>query len=430
MSHDIDIEVCYQKAIELLKRNTHSRLFIASSSTPHYAALWTRDACITILGAMLTGDEQLVHTSKNTLHTISSLQASRGQIPAVYWPQRSYWDWGEAGALDAAAWFIIAGWHYYKITSDTHFLENMYPSLLSTFTWLQALDANNFGLIDSPEAGDWMDSTLNRCGKVMYVNALYYWAAQALTDLSYELNDNTAKVEPEQIRFKFNLLFWPSENNNIADMLHHVSHPANVKVVFPHPCSIAAYQNAASGRRFYLSHVTYGTFANVCDVLGNSLAIIVNLADTHQKISIMDYFKDNKVTYPYPAKCIAESIFSQNNHWNMLKSHAEQFQDSKWRNPPCCYHNAGIWPFVGAFYVIATLKCNRGELAGQELAKLAQVNKLGLQDEWEFREWINSSTGEPAGALHQTWNAATYIMAYQAVTQGVSNVLKLHDHLT
>jgi glycogen debranching enzyme len=424
MPHNNDVEVCYQKALELLERNTYSGLFTASLSTPHYAALWTRDACITTLGAILTGDKKLIHTSKATLQTISSLQAPGGQIPAVYWPQYSYWDWGEAGALDATAWFIIAVWNYYRITDDTQFIQNVYPSTVKAFTWLQSLDANNFGLIDSPEAGDWMDSTLNRCGKVMYVNTLYYQAAQALDGLGHELHDKMLNIETEGIKFKFNLLFWPSENSNFTDLLRHVRYPSNSKRVFPHPCSLAAYQNAATERRFYISHVTYGTFADTCDVLGNSLAIITNLANTQQALLIMEYLKDKEITHPYPAKCIPEPITPQTNYWNMLKSHAEKFQDAEWRNPPHCYHNAGIWPFVGAFYIIATLQCNQNKLARQELAKLAQANKCGIQDEWEFREWLNSRTGEPGGAAYQTWNAATYVMAYQAVRQGISNVLK------
>jgi glycogen debranching enzyme len=423
MSNDTDVEICYRKALELLKQNTWSELFIASSSTPHYAALWTRDACITTLGAVLTGDENLIRTSKTTLNTISSLQAPGGQVPAVYWPQWSYWDWGEAGAVDAAAWFIIAAWHYYTITKDSHFLEDTYPSILKAFTWLQSLDANNFGLIDSPEAGDWMDSTLNRCGKVMYVNTLYYKAAHALSMLGHEINDRSVIIDLEQVRLKFNLLFWPSANNNFADMLSHVSYPVNMKTDFPHPCSVAAYQNASTGRRFYLSHVTYGTFADICDTLGNSLAVVFNLSDTNRSVSIMDYFKEMEISHPYPAKCLSEPITPQNNNWNMLKPHAEEFQESEWRNPPHCYHNAGIWPFVGAFYIIAALKCGLTALAGQELDRLAQANKLGIHEDWEFREWINSSTGKPAGAAYQTWNAATYIMAYQAAIKGVSQIL-------
>ena len=170
------IHACYENSVDLLRKNSLPEGFMAASATSHYAAIWARDACITSIGANLTGEKDLLKTSQNTLRTLARLQALMGQIPAVYWPQRSYWDWGEAGATDASAWFIIAVWHYYKTVQDKRFLRDLFPSVQKTFLWLRSQDANNFGLVDSPEAADWMDSTLNRCGKVMYTNALYYWA--------------------------------------------------------------------------------------------------------------------------------------------------------------------------------------------------------------------------------------------------------------
>jgi len=103
----------------------------------------------------------------------------------------------------------------------------------------------------------------------------------------------------------------------------------------------------------------------------------------------------------------------------MLKSNIEKFQAPQWRNPPFRYLNGGIWPFIGGFYVLALLKSGRKQLAKAELSRLAQANKLGLKTEWEFHEWINAKTGKPAGAVGQSWNAATYIMAYKVVLEGL-----------
>jgi glycogen debranching enzyme len=412
------IEICYQKSVELLQKSSLPEGFIASSATPHYAAIWARDACISAIGANLTKEKELLETSKNTLTTLARLQAPLGQIPAVYWPQRAYWDWGEAGATDASAWFIIAAWHYYQTTNDKGTLKELYPHIQKAFYWLGSQDANNFGLVDSPEAGDWMDSTLNRCGKVMYVNVLYYWAALAINELGRELGEKTPAADVDAIKFKFNLLFWPSPKNNYADLLRHVDYPSSAELNFPHPCSVAAYKDAAKNRHFYLSHVSYGKFVDVCDILGNSLAILLNLADQQQKSAITDYFSKKQVSQPYPTKCLSEPITEQNDRWGMLKSNAEQFQSPPWRNPPFCYHNAGVWPFVGAFYVMAAWQCGQSHLARTELGRLAQANKLGAQGDWEFPEWINGSTGEPSGATYQSWNAGTYIMAYQSIVEG------------
>ena len=328
------IDTCYQKSVELLKKNSLPEGFVASSATPHYAAIWARDTGITSIGANLTGDKELLGTSRNTLLTLFRLQAPLGQIPAVYWPQRGYWDWGEAGATDAAAWFIIAAWHYYQTSYDKKLLKELYPNIQKAFGWLQAQDANNIGLIDSPQAGDWMDSTLNRGGKVMYVNALYYRAALAITELGQELKDINTSVDVDDIKFKFNLLFWPSVDSDYSDLLRHIGYPPHAQTSFPHPCSLAAYEEAARNRRCYLSHVSYGTFADVCDVLGNSLAILFDLADQQQTASILRYFSDRAVAQPYPAKCLAEPVTEPNDRWGMLKSNVEQFQYSPLAQSP------------------------------------------------------------------------------------------------
>jgi len=419
MTYNELAQICYQKAIQLLRQNSVPEGFVASSATPHYTAVWSRDACITAIGANLTRIDHLVETSKRTLNTLSKLQAPMGQIPVAYWPARSYWDWGDAGSIDGTAWFLIAVWHYYKTTGDKRFLERIYPSVRRTFAWLRCQDLANFGLIDSPEAGDWMDSTLNRCGKVMYVNVLYYCASLAVNALAEEVGDTVQHADVITIKSNFNLLFWPLEDSDYSDLLRHVGYPSGSKVSFPHPCSRAAFHEAAKGRRFYLSHVSFGKFVDVCDVLGNVLAILTDLADHNRKSLILDYLTEKRVSLPYPAKCLPEPITKRANHWGMLKSNIEKFQAPQWRNPPFRYLNGGIWPFIGGFYVLALLKSGRKQLAKAELSRLAQANKLGLKTEWEFHEWINAKTGKPAGAVGQSWNAATYIMAYKVVLEGL-----------
>ncbi len=413
------IELCYENAVQVLIRNSQGEGFIASSSTPHYAAIWSRDACITSIGANLTGISELIETSKSTLYTLSTLQAPTGPVPTVYWPKRCYWDWGEAGSTDSSAWFVIAAWHYYRTTHDKEFLRRMYPFVQKAFAWLSCQDATNFGLVESPEAGDWMDSTLNRCGKVMYVNALYYWAALALAELGQELGEYTKRADPSEIRFKFNLLFWPSANHSYSELLRHVGYPPGTQMNFPHQCSVSAFQEATKSRHFYLSHVAYGKYVDVCDVLGNSLAMLVGLADSYQRDTIMGYFIEKKVAYPYPAKALSEPIVEGRDYWGMLKSNIEKFQPPKWRNPPFCFHNAGVWPFIGGFYVLAVLKCNGKELASTELLHLADANRAG-KTEWEFREWLNGKTAKPGGAAYQSWSAGAYLMAYKAVKEGLS----------
>jgi hypothetical protein len=50
------------------------------------------------------------------------------------------------------------------------------------------------------------------------------------------------------------------------------------------------------------------------------------------------------------------------------------------------YHNCGISPFIGGFWVMALARFGKKTLTQKELAKLTMVNSL---DEWRFTEWFH-----------------------------------------
>jgi glycogen debranching enzyme len=51
------------------------------------------------------------------------------------------------------------------------------------------------------------------------------------------------------------------------------------------------------------------------------------------------------------------------------------------------------------------------EIACRELVRLAQLNQLGRDQEWEFNEWAHGVTGRPMGKAFQAWSAAAFIRA-------------------
>ncbi len=86
-------------------------------------------------------------------------------------------------------------------------------------------------------------------------------------------------------------------------------------------------------------------------------------------------------------------------------------------NKPYHYHNGGIWAFLGGFYVAALVAADRQEYALEQLGKLVELNRQGINQEWEFNEWAHGQSGRPMGFARQSWSAAMYIFAYDAVTQ-------------
>ena len=88
-------------------------------------------------------------------------------------------------------------------------------------------------------------------------------------------------------------------------------------------------------------------------------------------------------------------------------------------NQPHHYHNGGAWPFVGGFYVAALVQAGRLEEAQTQLTRLAQMNALGKKSEWEFNEWFHGLSGRPMGFAGQSWSAAMYVYALDAVERGM-----------
>jgi glycogen debranching enzyme len=82
------------------------------------------------------------------------------------------------------------------------------------------------------------------------------------------------------------------------------------------------------------------------------------------------------------------------------------------QNLPYQYHNGGIWPFVGCFWVMLLARRGLREEARRELERLATLNSV---NGWEFNEWFHGKTGQPMGMPGQSWNAAMFLLAKAAL---------------
>lgn len=144
------------------------------------------------------------------------------------------------------------------------------------------------------------------------------------------------------------------------------------------------------------------------------MAIILNIAQKEQARRIVEYFEKRHISDPYPANSLYPPVFYPNPTWNPK---IDLYREAEQRNLAYQYHNGGIWPYVGGFYILALVMAGEKKKAKQELMKLAQANKVGKEKKWEFNEWLHGKTGKPMGAIEQTWSAAGYIIAYKAVKE-------------
>jgi len=387
---------CYQKAVEVLKGN--STEFGFKASRERYNSIWGRDGSITCIGAVLTTDNELVDGSKKTLATLRDRQTPLGQIPnTLYLDSMSL----NFYATDATAWWVIAVAYLWRMTRDREFLSSFWPSVEKAITWLQYQAIDTSGLINSPPAGDWMDSSIQRWGKVLYNNLLYYRALLCNNELAKEVGE-VKSYETNRVRRRVNLLFWPKEP---------------VKEEWLSGWSPEFYEEAIdSDREHYLNYLSFESYDSRCDVAANCLAIIWDVADNEKQDRILDYMARTHLSRPFPVRVLEPPILHPDPSWNPK---IDLYRPRHWQNLPYYYHNAAIWPWVGGLYVVALVKAGERATAEKELENLAQANKAGEQDEWEFNEWLHGRTGKPMGAGLQSWSAAGYIIAHKAVTEGI-----------
>ncbi len=387
---------CYEKAIELLRKNSTPLGFKASEA--HYNAIYARDGCIASLGACLTQEEDLIEASRRTLSTLKKYATELGQIPNMV-TLRGVPSWGRSGSTDASLWYVIAAGAYFMLTEDKAFLRSHWSSIKKAVSWLRHQDQNNMGLMDSLEGGEWMDSTILRTGKVLYCNALWYECIRVARELSDVMEEKIALNE-DKVKFKINELFWPEKSGEKA-------------LGLTAECSIRAYNDAIKpDREFYCSHVILEKYVDICDTLANCLTIIFDIADEKKKKAILRYFEEKELSKPYPIRVLDPPITEHSLTW---WTELEQYKKPYHQSYPYCYSNAGVWPYVGAFYLLALMKAGEKEKSLAELKRLAEANKAGRRKEWEFNEWLHGKTGEPLGQSGQSWNAGAYIVAYEKI---------------
>jgi len=418
MAKESLINKIYKRALHVLRNSAKPEGFVASSAFEHYDSIWIRDACLSLPGALASGNRFLINTSKRTLQTTADTISERGKVVNSYNPKNQSREWGELGCADTNPLFIFAAGEYLKHTGDVRFVKKIYPALEKAYQWITYQDPANYGLFSAIPANTWQDSTLAQEGYVFNLNVFYYMASVAMIILGDSIG-NKLDIDSEQLRRKINFYFWPERRENLSKeyptiMYSHLQLRKGEKLVFPHTASLKDYDHASYERNHYASHIKFAHHIDKCDVLSDLLAIIYNIADYEKANRIIDYLQAQKAADPYPAKSWVEPETSESK-LSMWDKEVENlgFQETQWTNKPKTYHNGGIWPFIGGVYVTALCKIGKIHQAESELEALAQANNLGIG----FHEWINPRTKKPGNRApaNQTWNAAWYVMAYLAL---------------
>jgi hypothetical protein len=375
------LETCHARSVELLRRNLSPGGILAATAGQRaelrgYTAIFGRDAAVCALGMAVSGDKELERAAATGLHTLAKYQAPNGQIPKFVDLQKSEADFWYLGCIDSTLWWLIA---LARLDLRQRYAKRVKLAL----QWLLAQEHQRFFLLQQNEASDWAD-IMPRSGFVLYTNALWYFVKRL-----YRL-DHTAET-----RANFNGLFHPF-STGLAE--YRRARLLNDYVL-----------RSARDRDLYLSFVNFSFFGEEGDVFGNVLAVVLGLADERASRRTLDALTRARASEPYPIRAVTRPIKRASILWRPYM--ARHRQNLVWQ-----YHNGGVWPMVGGFWIAALVACGRRQQAATELVKLARACAV---KNWAFTEWLHGKTRAPRGMPGQSWNAAAYLMAERAVSDGV-----------
>jgi len=397
-------------AREVLQRCITPYGFTASGTAGGYPQVWARDSAITALGALVTGEQDLIDAARASMVTLAGTQTDLGMIHLNVDTRTGEVTTENAGAVDANLWFILGHDAVRQATGDVAFVRDTWPKLQLAASWLAHQDMNACGLLEVPEAGDWADLYSVRYN-VLYDNALYVGALRAMAAMADVIGDEAAagyRDAASEVARRINLLMWldrPWDGRVFGEQLEALK---ALRLEW-----FLLYQGTATltEKPFYLPWVGFREFGQNFDAFGNALTILLGIADEQRTASILRYVRAAGVDDPWPVKAFDPPIYPGDRDWR------EYFR-SRNLNLPHQYHNGGIWPFLGGFHVAALVQAGRREEAEAALVRLAQANHEGAEHPWEFNEWLHGRSGRAMGHPLQAWSAAMFLFACDAVERG------------
>lgn len=405
------IDEARQRAILVLRECATPYGFRASAFKAGYPQIWARDNALIFLGAVASGDPDLIVTSRRALETMSAYQSQRGMIQLNVNPDTGFVSTENAGAVDSNLWYILAHLLHFQVSGDVDFLVRHWQNIDRALIWLDYQDMNECGLLEVPEAGDWMDLLAVRFN-ILYDNVLYYAAQLAHQLLASKLPEGSAPyrsmVSAADVHERLNLLMW-IDRCWVAE--HFAEHLEKLKAIRLEWFMVYHNIGTISSRPFYLPWVAFREYGDWCDSLGNLLAILCGVADGHRSEHILRYMHQVGMAEPFPTKAIHPPIYPGESNWR-------EYYRSRNLNLPHQYHNGGIWPMIGGLHVAALVRHGWHREAERLLTLLAEANRQGTDQEWEFNEWMHGESGHPMGFAHQAWSAAMFLYAEHAVRTG------------
>ncbi len=363
----------------------------ASGAPAGHHQIWARDSMIALLGARMAQDEEIQQALRNSIRLLKEHRTRRGLIPnnvdaATLRPNfRAY--------ADGGLWWVIG----------SSLLEPDAEGVWQVLSWYEDQDVDHSGLLSMQESSDWQDLFCTR-GKGLYLNCLYILALRRASRLFEPAEAETLLQKAELVAERVNSYFWYQGDGN---MFHHSMHTFSTEgqTLFD---SLGRRREIPAKKyliqeQYYLPYLGFRACGEWFDSFGNLLAIIAGVADELRTATILDFMTRNSMDRR-PVASLTPAVRPGDPDWR-------DYYGSL--NAPHHYHNGGVWPFLGGFYVAALVKAGRRDAAEVALENLARLNLDG-----HFNEWHHGESGKPMGAQDQAWSAGMYLFAAECVRRG------------
>ena len=367
-------DVYAQAALSLQRCCTPEGVRASAGKTGH-TQVWTRDAMVALLGGSLSGNDVIRSALQASLDLLRSKQSATGAIPnnvdsKTLRPNfRAY--------ADGGLWWIIAS---VIMNRDDDTIDRI-------LAWYKCQDVDQSGLLSMQESADWQDLFCTR-GKGLYLNCLYVLALDAAGRHEHA----------QRVRNKINEYFWYRGD---GDLLPHIRHTFSSESVQDQDSlgrrRWLPVKQTLVDQQYYLPWLGFRACGEWFDTLAHCLAILANVPDsTRAKVSA-DFVRKHGINAIHPPVQPGDPDWRE--YYGML-------------NLPGQYHNGGIWPFIGGFWVAALVRLGQQQEAEQALETLAELNRSG-----DFNEWHDGFTGEPKGCSDQAWSSGMYLYAWHCVRE-------------
>jgi len=349
---------------------------------------------ISLLGARLIDDDRVQAALRASISVLKEHQSPAGEIPnnvdcETGRPNfRAY--------ADGGLWWVIG----------SSLLAPDPATVRTILQWYECQDVDQSGLLQMQESADWQDLFCTR-GKGLYLNCLYVLALRAAARLfagSDPAESERCLRRAGHVSDQVNTWFWYRGD---GDMLRHISHTFSTE---------SAQQQDSLGRKrwipqkryltgehYYLPYLGFRAVGEWFDSLGNLLAILSGIADQGRSQLILDFIERHSLD-SWPLRSLTPAVRPGDTDWRDYYGML---------NLPHQYHNGGVWPFIGGFYVAALLQAGRNDTARRALESLAELNRQG-----GFNEWHHGETGAPMGVRDQAWSAGMYLFAFECLKNG------------